>query len=269
MTEDIVKKYQGYQLYGNWLKDLNPLNKINVWLVIGVTTMVFKDWRFGAAAIAAYLLLAAYLGIFRSFIKMFSVCVVFLGVFMTVTRVFIHRNEGDSLFQVFGFSVTDAALENGLDMSAFLLGFSGALFLLFLTTPMRDIMLALEQKGWVKPSTSYIVLVSFKTITELTNNMRTILESQKARGIETEGNLWVRFKSAFPTISPMVLGAISYTEEKCISMESRAFANEKGHTYLRLFRPVPVWEKVFVAFVDVACVLGMAWAIYAKITGIM
>lgn len=269
MAEDIVKKYQGYQLYGNWLKDLNPLNKINVWIIIGVTAMVFKDWRFGAAAIVAYLLLAVWLGIFRSFIKMFAVCVVFLGVFMTVTRVFIHRNEGSPLFSVLGFTVTDAALENGLDMSAFLLGFSGALFILFLTTPMRDIMLALEQKGWVKPATSYIVLVSFKTITELTNNMRTILESQKARGIETEGNIWVRFKSAFPTISPMVLGAISYTEEKCISMESRAFSNESGHTYLRLFRPVPSWEKAFVATVDVLCVLGMAWAIYAKFTGIM
>ena len=258
----MIKKYQCYQRQGNWLKDLDPVNKINIWLAIGIIAMVVKDWRYGVIACIAYMLIAAYLKVFKPYMKLFGVCFVFLGLMTVLVRAVGHRQEGAALFHVLGFPVTDAALKNGLDMASFLLGFSGAIFLLFLTTPMRDIMLSLEQRKWVKPSTSYIVLVSFKTITELSNNMKSILESQQARGIETQGNMLTRLKSAFPVISPTVLSAISYTEDKCISMESRAFAHEEGHTYLRIFKPVPVWEKLLVSLIDIGFIGVIIGKIY-------
>lgn len=260
-----MKKFENYQTQGHWLKDLDPVNKINIWMAIGLMSMVTKDWRFGLSACILYLLIAAYLRIIKPYLKLFGVCFVFLGLMTVLARAIGHRHEGTVLLYIAGFPLTDAALKNGLDMASFLLGFSGAIFLLFLTTPMRDIMLSLEQRKWIRPSTSYIVLVSFKTITELTNNMKSILESQQARGIETQGNMWVRLKSAFPVISPTVLSAISYTEDKCISMESRAFAQEEGHTYLRIFRPVPKWEKILVIAVDICLVLVIAGKIYISL----
>ncbi len=235
-------------------------------MAIGLMSMVTKDWRFGLTACIVYLLLAAYLNILRPYIKLFSVCFVFLGLMTVLVRTVGHRHTGTVLFQIFGFPVTDAALTNGLNMASFLLGFSGAIFLLFLTTPIHDIMLSLEQRRWVKPSTSYIVLVSFKTITELSNNMKSILESQQARGIETQGSMLTRLKSAFPVISPTVLSAISYTEDKCISMESRAFANEENHTYLRIFKPIPGWEKALVVIVDLCLILVIAGKVYFTLT---
>lgn len=251
MEEKIVQKYMNYQIQGNWLKDLNPISKINIWMSIGLISMILKNWRYGVIICTVYLVLAAYLKIMKPYIKLFSVCFVFLGLMTVLIRTIEYRNAGTPVAHIFGFNITDMALENGLNMAFFLLGFSGAIFILFLTTPMNDIMLSLEQRGWVKPSTSYIVLVSFKTISELTNNMKSILESQQARGIETKGNMITRFKSAFPVISPTVLSAISYTEDKCISMESRAFAHETGHTYLRIFKPISKGEKAFVIVTDV------------------
>lgn len=267
MEHEIIQKYQKYQSQGHWLKDLDPVNRINIWMAIGLMSMITKDWRFGLAACIFYVLVAVYLKILKPYLKLFGVCFVFLGLMTVLARVIGHRNEGTPLLVILGFPITDAALKNGLDMAFFLLGFSGAVFILFLTTPVRDIMLALEQRKWVKPSTSYIVLVSFKTITELGNNMKSILESQQARGIETQGNMLTRLKSAFPVITPTVLSAISYTEDKCISMESRAFAREEGHTYLRIFKPVPVWEKVLVAVVDICLVLVIAGKIYISVAG--
>lgn len=254
MEEKIVQKYMNFQIQGNWLKDLNPISKINIWMAIGLISMILKNWRYGVIICTVYLLLAAYLKILKPYIKLFGVCFVFLGLMTVLIRTIEYRNVGTPIAHIFGLNITDMALENGLNMAFFLLGFSGAIFILFLTTPMNDIMLSLEQRGWVKPSTSYIVLVSFKTIAELTNNMKSILESQQARGIETKGNMITRFKSAFPVISPTVLSAISYTEDKCISMESRAFAHETGHTYLRIFKPVPKSEKALVIATDVCLV---------------
>ena len=37
---------------------------------------------------------------------------------------------------------------------------------------------------------------------------------------------------------------MSGTEEKAIAMDARAFSHEGGHTYLRVLRPIPVWEYI-------------------------
>lgn len=247
MENKILQQFNGYQLTGNWLNDLNPVNKVILYLLFGLTSVFVKDYRYGIFVVAAYLILAGMMGVFSKFIKAFAVASILLSVLTIISRTFLHRNEGVELFRLFGFVVRDLALKNGLDMTALLLGFTGSLFLLFLSTPMRDIMLAMEQRGWITSATSYMVLVSFTTINTLIDNMKTILESQRARGIETEGKFWVRFKACFPVIRPTVLAAIAYTEEKCISMEARAFALDGRHSYIRMFRPVPTSEKVFMA----------------------
>lgn len=98
---------------------------------------------------------------------------------------------------------------------------------------------------------SYIVLASFQTITDLKKNTAQIMESQKARGIETEGSVIRRIKAFFPILGPLVLGAISSTEEKSIAMDARAFSVKCSHTFLRELRPVPVYEKLIVILADV------------------
>ena len=56
--------------------------------------------------------------------------------------------------------------ESALDMTMTLCGFSGAVILFFTLTEMRDLMYALEKKG-VSHVTSYVILASMHTITDL------------------------------------------------------------------------------------------------------
>lgn len=132
-------------------------------------------------------------------------------------------------------------------MAFFILGFTGPVLLFFLITPVKDLMYSLEKKG-VSPVVSYVVLVSFKTITELGKSANVILDSQKARGIETEGNIIQRIKSFIPIISPLALSAISYTEERTIAMDARAFSVKGKHTSLRELEDAKKWEKFLVLF---------------------
>jgi energy-coupling factor transporter transmembrane protein EcfT len=122
-------------------------------------------------------------------------------------------------------------------------------------------MYSLEKKG-VSHTVSYIMLASFQTIKDLKKTTNTIMESQKARGIETEGSVKNRMKAFFPVLGPLILGAISGTEEKLIAMDARAFSVECPHSFLRELRPVPFYEKIITAVVDIFALAAVAYKIF-------
>ncbi len=63
------------------------------------------------------------------------------------------------------------------------------------------------------------------------------MESQSARGIETEGNVLVRSKAFLPVLGPVILSSIAATEERTITMETRAFyAPAKIRIFIGLHR---------------------------------
>ena len=249
MYSDFVQKFMSYQTYNNWFKDLNPLSKLNILLVLAFTALVAQNMVFAFCLCISYYFLAAYIGEFKYFNNLYTKVVATILFFLIILRQLTV--EGTTvLFSIFGWEWTLEALLVALKLSGILLGFSGAVILFYASTPMRDLMYALEQKG-VSHVTSYIILASFSTITDLSGSVNTIFESQKARGIEVEGNVLTRVKAFFPILSPLLLGAMSSAEEKSIAMDARAFSLETNHTFLRELRPIPKWEKLLVLGVDI------------------
>lgn len=53
--------------------------------------------------------------------------------------------------------------------------------------------------------------------------MNTIMDAQRSRGLETEGNLITRAKSFLPLISPVVMSSLINTRERAIALEIRGF----------------------------------------------
>lgn len=261
-NEQFINSFRGYQTTGNWLMDLNPLTKLNISLALGFTSMIVRDWRFGIIVCVIYYLIAIYVKKLKSFNKSFLSIFVLLGLFTVLVRLISNRGEGNVVFSILGWNWTDIALQKGFDMAFFIVGFAGAIILLFLITPMKDLTFALEKKG-VSATVSYVILVSFKTITELGKSANTILDSQKSRGIETEGNMLVRIMAFFPIISPLALSAIAYTEEKTIAMDARAFSVTTPHSHLRELKPTAKYEVVLGLFFDLLFVAAVA----LKVTG--
>ena len=112
---------------------------------------------------------------------------------------------------------------------------------------------------------SFVILSSFQTITDLGQNAKIIMESQKARGIETEGNVLQRAKAYIPVMGPLVLNAISSTEEKSIAMDARAFSAPVEHTFLSELPKVSGKEKALVILFDLAFVALIAGRIVSCI----
>jgi energy-coupling factor transporter transmembrane protein EcfT len=249
MDREFAASFFEYQRFDNEFISFNPLSKLNILFSLGFTAMIIKDWRYGLPLCVIYWVFSALIGRLKVFTKAFSVVVLFFGVFTLILRQF--SVEGDTvLLSVFGyFDITHEALINGLDMASSLLGFSGAIILFFISTEIRDLMYSLEKIG-VSHTASYVMLASFQTIKDLKKSVNTIMESQKSRGIETEGSLRNRIKAFFPILGPLILGAISSTEEKLIAMDARGFSVECKHTFLRELRPIPFYEKITSVFFD-------------------
>jgi energy-coupling factor transporter transmembrane protein EcfT len=262
----LEKKYQerycSPQLSGVWFRDFNPLSKLTILLLLAFTALVLQNWKYGIGLIVFYYCFATFCRQLKYFNKYFSKLLIIIGVFIIVVRQ-ITVDGTTMIFSIFGWNWTWEGLENGLNMAFIILGFSGAVIIFYAVTPMRDLMYALEQKG-VSHTTSYVMLASFTTITDLNQSAKTILDSQKARGIETEGNILVRAKALMPVIGPLLLGAITSAEEKSIAMDARAFSVKRKHTFLRQLRPTPGWEKA-VAVLVILYFLGIcAIRIYSE-----
>jgi energy-coupling factor transporter transmembrane protein EcfT len=250
MDREFAERFLKYQNFDNEFINFNPLSKLNILFSLGFTAMIIKDWRYGLPLCLVFWLFSACIHRLKVFTKAFSIVFLFFGVFTLIVRQFSVEGE-IVLLSIFGyFDITYEALINGLNMASSLLGFSGAIILFFISTEIRDLMYSLEQIG-VSHTVSYVILASFQTIKDLKKSTNTIMESQKSRGIETEGNIKNRIMAFFPILGPLILGAISSTEEKLIAMDARAFSAECKHTFLRELRPVPIYEKIICILFDV------------------
>ena len=66
--------------------------------------------------------------------------------------------------------------------------------LLILITPAKEFYHCTGKKG-LNPKVAFILLLSLQMIPEMTKQSNVIMNSQKARGVETEGNILVRAKA--------------------------------------------------------------------------
>jgi energy-coupling factor transporter transmembrane protein EcfT len=260
MGREFAERFLEYQRFDNRFINLDPLSKMNILFALGLSGLIVREWLFGFSICLFLVVLSIVIGRGKQFLKLFAVLCVLFGVFIMAIRLFSVKGV-TVLFSVFGlFDITEEALLAGLNIASSMLSFSGTIVLFFIVTEIRDLMYSLEKKG-VSHSVSYIILASFQTIKDLKKNTATIMDSQKARGIETEGNVFNRIKAFFPILGPLMLGAISGTEEKLIAMDARAFSARRKNTFLRELRPVPGYEKIIVFLVDLFVLLSITYKI--------
>ncbi len=263
MNYDFAKQYMEPKRTGNLLRDLNPLSKADLLLVLGLSPFIVQNFIYGFAMVILFILISAAAGCFRSFFSLYWKVLLLFGVFLFLVKAAFSPGE-HVIYQIWGICVTTESIRSGLNIVSLVLAFSGAFILFVKMTPMEDLTYMLEQKG-VSHVVSFVILSSFQTITDLGQNAKIIMESQKARGIETEGNVLQRAKAYIPVMGPLVLNAISSTEEKSIAMDARAFSAPVEHTFLSELPKVSGKEKALVILFDLAFVALIAGRIVSCI----
>ena len=242
----------------DFFKKLYPLTKLYLVLALIISAFIIPNHIYDYSMI----IICGIIVSFENKLKIYSKRI-FLSLFWLFTAIFIIQSlfiPAGEVWLKFGFiSVYKEGVMKAIGLTSKLTAIVSALTMLTLITPVKDFTLALEKKG-LNPKAAFILMLTLQTIPEMKKQADVIMDSQKARGIETEGNVFVRAKALIPIFIPLVLSSIANTEERAITLEARGFSVGEKRTILYDIEETKN-DKVMKIILAIFIVLNIVWRV--------
>jgi energy-coupling factor transport system permease protein len=128
--------------------------------------------------------------------------------------------------------LTLSNIEFALTMTTRFLVLAASFSIFFLTTSPDHLGLALEQSK-MQYEFAFAFTTAVRFVPVLAEEAQTIMDAQKARGLELEkGNILKRIRNYIPILIPLIVSAIRRSLELAEAMESRAWGATKKRTNL-------------------------------------
>ena len=246
----------------DFFKKLYPLTKLYLALALIISAFIIPSHIYDYSMI----IICGIIVSFENKLKIYSKRI-FLSLFWLFTAIFIIQSlfiPAGEVWLKFGFiSVYKEGVMKAIGLTSKLTAIISALTMLTLITPVKDFTLALEKKG-LNPKAAFILMLTLQTIPEMKKQADVIMDSQKARGIETEGNVFVRAKALIPIFIPLVLSSIANTEERAITLEARGFSVGEKRTILYDIEETKndkIMKVILAIFIVLSIVWRVLWAI--------
>ena len=135
-----------------------------------------------------------------------------------------------------GFKITAPMVESAIALTLRFVVLVESFSVFFLTTSPDHLGLALEQSR-VPYEFSFAFTTAVRFVPVLAEEAQTIMDAQKARGLELEkGNFMKRIRNYVPILIPLIVSAIRRSLELAEAMESRAWGATKKRTNLYALR---------------------------------
>jgi energy-coupling factor transport system permease protein len=133
-------------------------------------------------------------------------------------------------------TLTLTNVESALAMTTRFIVLVESFSIFFLTTSPDHLGLALEQSR-MQYEFAFAFTTAVRFVPVLAEEAQTIMDAQKARGLELEkGNLLKRIRNYIPILIPLIVSAIRRSMELAEAMESRAWGATKKRTNLYLLK---------------------------------
>lgn len=166
-----------------------------------------------------------------------------LPIAISVVLVSVFTRAGTTvLFQIGPFDATVEGVDFAGQTLVRLFAISLSIGLFVMTTDPRAFVFDLERRG-VSPRIAFVALATIEAVPALVERAGIIGESQRARGLDTEGSLRARLRGVLPLVGPVIIGALTDVEERSLALESRAFSRP-GRRHLLWAMPDTTWERV-------------------------
>jgi len=242
---------------------LHPLTKLALvafCLVLGL--FLPGVWLTYLAFMLLIVPLAAWAGVLPSFLR-----AVFKTALPVVISVFLVQGlfwpGGTPILHLGPLSLKQEGLQFAIRSAGRFITVVSSFLLLTFTTRPDGLMLALSQRGFPN-SIAYIMLATMQIVPRFQTKANTILDAQRSRGLETEGNLLVRLRALLPLVQPLLLGSIIDIEERAIALEVRAFGRQGPKTSLLVLHDTPA-QRVLRWLLLLGMVAVIGWRIYLAI----
>jgi len=152
-----------------------------------------------------------------------------------LASVIFLTNVGFSFFSNH-YALTSAILESATALTLRFVVLVESFSIFFLTTSPDHLGLAMEQTR-VPYEFVFAFTTAVRFVPVLADEAETIMDAQKARGLELEkGNFLKRIRNYVPILVPLIVSAIRRSLELAEAMESRAWGATKKRTNLYVLR---------------------------------
>jgi energy-coupling factor transport system permease protein len=214
------------------------------------------------AIIVAMLILSDIAGVTRRLVRATVLLTIPIGISVVLVSVFTRPGE-TVLFVIGPFDATLEGVDFAGQTLVRLIAISLSIGLFILTTEPRAFVLDLERRG-VSPRFAFVAVATIEAVPNLVDRAQVIAESQRSRGLDTEGSVRARLRGILPLVGPAILSSLTDVEEKSLALESRAFSHP-GRRHLLWAMGDRTWERA----VRWLLLLGLVVAAAARIAGIV
>jgi energy-coupling factor transport system permease protein len=219
---------------------LNPLTKAVIATVGSVGAFAAGGYIGPIGLDVVMLLLALRAGVLGQLVRVSLLLT--LPIAISVVLVSVFTRAGTTVLFVIGpFDATAEGVDFAAQTLVRLLAISLSIGLFVLTTHPRAFVFDLERRG-VSPRVAFVAVATIEAVPALVDRAAVIGESQRARGLDTEGGVRARLRGVLPLIGPVIIGALTDVEERSLALESRAFSRP-GRRHLLWAMPDTTWER--------------------------
>ena len=217
-------------LHGNTvLHKMHPLVKILASILICAASFCCSNYYYLIAIIVFNVLMAAVgngkkesnglfirtLGILKGLTKM--------SVFLFILQILAIR-EGNPVYTISGFSITDVAITKGLLLILRLMGATLPLSVLISVTNLNDLSNTLVTVLHIPYKYAFTFTSAIRFIPVFSSEMSGIIESQKSRGVDFEiKNPFKKFSMILPLCFPLLISSVRKIESTATAAELRGF----------------------------------------------
>jgi energy-coupling factor transport system permease protein len=210
------------------------LTKLVIALCTAGLVFILRGWLVPllALAIVGFTALRAKVG--RAFLP-FVLATIPLILSILLVNTFLFPGATDTIVTIGPFKATTTGLVAAGQAALRVVAFALSVAVFALTTPTDDLLVDLERRGAGRRAT-FVIGAAIQTIPRLLNRGSEVADSQRARGLDTEGSPWRRIRGLVPLAGPMISGSLSEVEERTMALEGRAFSAPFRRATLR---PMP------------------------------
>jgi energy-coupling factor transport system permease protein len=219
---------------------LNPLTKAVIATVGSIGAFVLGGYVGPVAIIALMLVLAWRAGVLVPLTRVSLLLTLPIAISVVLVSVFT-RAGSTVIFQIGPFDATVEGVDFALQTLVRLFAISLSIGLFIMTTEPRAFVFDLERRG-VPPRAAFVAVATIEAVPTLVERATTIGESQRARGLDTEGSFRARVRGLLPIVGPVIIGSLTDVEERSLALESRAFSRP-GRRHLLWAMPDRGWER--------------------------
>ncbi len=217
---------------GGFYRSVNPSTKLAIAALEVVTAFAVPGWSGVLTVLAGVLVVAGLAGRLRGLAVIALATSPIVGSILLI-NLFLLPGAADPIARFGPLAPTWSGLWFGLQTVTRLLAFSAAIALVYLTTPIDDMLADLARRGLGRRAV-FVVGAAIQMVPRTVERASEIVDAQRARGLDTEGRFWRRARGVVPLAAPVVFGALTEVEERTMALEARAFSAPGRPTLLRI-----------------------------------